>query len=51
MLVIFRADAIHDLIRLQNVFLTEHFLRLLMLAIGAENFASNGFGAFFLRAA
>src|SRR6266487_1304425 len=51
MLFVFRTDAINHALRLKNVFLAEHFLRLLVLAIRAENFAGNGFGALLLRAA
>jgi hypothetical protein len=34
-----------------RVFLAEHFFGVLVLAIGAENFAGDGLAAFFGRAA
>ena len=48
MFIVLWANSIDHMVGLKNVFLTKQFLSLLVLAIGAEDFASDGFGAFFL---
>src|SRR5690242_807205 len=47
MLVVFRADAIDNVVGLKNVFLAKQFLSLFVLAVGAEDFAGDGLGALF----
>ena len=44
-------DVVHDAIALQNVLLTQHLCRILVLAVGAQDFARHALAALFGRAA
>src|SRR5579859_1935558 len=50
-LVVFRADAVDQAIRLENVFLAQQFLGVLVLSVGAEDFAGKRLAIFFGKAA
>src|SRR5882762_7881536 len=51
MLVVFWANPVNHVIRLQNIFLAEHLLGFLVLSVGTENLTGDRFGALFLSAA